>query len=72
MADELVTKDKIDVLTDHGSCEIHLSYGSVTKLSKKEEMDVLVVSAFPGGFFHHIDNNVRECIRDRKDFQPMP
>eukprot|EP00795_Rhopilema_esculentum_P000775 gene776-10504_t len=50
MANELVTKDKIDVLTDHGSCEIHLSYGSVTKLSKKEEVDVLVVSAFPNNY----------------------
>ena len=43
----LVTKDEIEVPTDHGLCKIQLSYGSVTKLRKDEGVDVLVISAFP-------------------------
>ena len=43
----LVTKDEIEVPTDHGLCKIQLSYGSVTKLSKEDGVDVLVISAFP-------------------------
>ena len=50
MADDnkgLVVKDRLEVPTDNGVCEIHLTYGSVTKLPKEDEVDVLVVSAFP-------------------------
>ena len=43
--------DKIEVPTSHGPCEIQLTYGSVTKLEREDEVDVLVVSAFPGGYF---------------------
>ena len=41
-------KDKIKVETHHGTCDIELMFGSVTKLSKEDEVDVLVVSAYPG------------------------
>ena len=47
MADLLLT-ERIDVETDHGHCEIHLNFGSITKLKKEDAVDVLVVSAFPG------------------------
>ena len=46
----LVTKDEIEVPTVQGLCKIQLSYGSVTKLSKDDEVDVLVISAFPSKF----------------------
>ncbi len=47
MAD-LMLVNKIEVPTSHGLCEIHLNFGSVTKLAKKDKVDVLVISAFPG------------------------
>ena len=40
--------DRLEVYTSNGECEIQLCFGSVTKLEKKEKVDVLVVSAFPG------------------------
>ena len=43
----LVTKDEIEVPAIQGLSKIQLSYGSVTKLSKEDEVDVLVISAFP-------------------------
>lgn len=51
----LITKDEIDVSTDHGSCKIQLTYGSVTKLAKEDGVDVLVVSAFPSMTFYTND-----------------
>ena len=53
----LLLKEKIQVETNHGPCEIHLNFGSITKLDKKDKVDVLVVSAFPGKFF------VRYCLK---------
>ena len=44
-------RDYIEVDTSHGACEIQLYFGSVTKLERKDKVDVLVVSAFPGGDF---------------------
>ena len=44
----LSLKEKIAVETKHGLCEIHLTFGSITKLERKDKVDVLVVSAFPG------------------------
>ncbi|XP_065058675.1 uncharacterized protein LOC135686383 isoform X2 [Rhopilema esculentum] len=46
----LLLKEKIQVETNHGPCEIHLNFGSITKLDKKDKVDVLVVSAFPGDY----------------------
>ena len=47
MAD-LILKEKIEVETNHGHCEIHLNFGSITKLKREDAVDVLVISAFPG------------------------
>ena len=47
----LLTKDEIEVATSNGPCKIQLAYGSVTSLPKEEEVDVLVVSAFPSKYF---------------------
>eukprot|EP00794_Sanderia_malayensis_P007284 gene7284-8097_t len=46
----LINKEKIQVKTENGQCEIDFVYGSVTKLEKKDEVDVLVVSAFPNNY----------------------
>ncbi len=43
----LPIKDRIEVPTNNGPCEIHLVYGSVTELQKEDEVDVLVISAYP-------------------------
>ena len=48
----LEVRDEIQVPTVNGICKIQLSYGSVTKLSKDEEVDVLVISAFPGTSYY--------------------
>ena len=47
MAD-LILKENIEVETNHGHCEIHLNFGSITKLKREDAVDVLVISAFPG------------------------
>ena len=47
----LQLRNEIEVDTSHGRCEIQLYFGSVTKLERKDKVDVLVVSAFPGGDF---------------------
>ena len=47
MAD-LLLKERIEVQTSHGQCEINLNFGSITKLKKEDAVDILVVSAFPG------------------------
>ena len=45
----LLLKDQLDVSTSHGTCQIQLCVGSVTKL--QEPVDVLIISAFPGKYF---------------------
>jgi len=49
MAD-LILKENIEVETNHGHCEIHLNFGSITKLKREDAVDVLVISAFPGDY----------------------
>jgi hypothetical protein len=38
----------LEVETDIGKCFIHLCIGDITALPKRDEVDVLVLSAFPG------------------------
>ena len=44
----LIIHDTISLTTASGVSRIQLCIGDITKLSKEEEVDVLVVSAFPG------------------------
>jgi len=46
----LQLRNEIEVDTSHGRCEIQLYFGSVTKLERKDKVDVLVVSAFPDDY----------------------
>ena len=55
MADILVA-DRIIVTSDIGNCEIHLCVGDIIKLPIKDKVDVLVISAFPGNNFIHVEN----------------
>ncbi len=54
---ELRVVDKIQLQNRN---EIQLAFGSVTKIGKDEEADVLVVSAFPSMFLL----NIHECKND--------
>eukprot|EP00794_Sanderia_malayensis_P007282 gene7282-8093_t len=75
---ELKLFDKIEVPTSHGPCEIHLNFGSVTKLAKSDKVDVLVVSAFPGDYsptrtsvigalFKDLDISVRSLSKNKEE-----
>ena len=44
----LVVHDTLTLTTDNGESKIQLCIGDITKLPKQDEVDVLVVSAFPG------------------------
>ena len=44
----LIVHDTISLTTSSGVSSIQLCIGDITKLSKEEQVDVLVVSAFPG------------------------
>ena len=46
----------LTVQTDIGTCFIELCIGDITALPKEDEVDVLVLSAFPGncGYTNHI------------------
>jgi len=44
----LIIHDTISLTTASGVSKIQLCIGDITKLSKEEQADVLVVSAFPG------------------------
>lgn len=69
----LITKDILEVSTDHGPCEIQLTYGSVTSLSKENEVDVLVVSAFPSKIVSATGpHNFSDYMNNRKDFILCP
>ncbi len=40
----------LEVETDIGKCFIELCIGDITALPKHDEVDVLVLSAFPGNY----------------------
>ena len=44
----LVVHDTLTLTTENGESKIQLCIGDITKLPKQDEVDVLVVSAFPG------------------------
>lgn len=44
------TCESIKVLTQNGECEIELCLGDITRLAKKDKVDVLMVSAFVGKY----------------------
>ena len=44
----LIVHDTLSLTTDNGVSKIQLCIGDITELPKKDEVDVLVVSAFPG------------------------
>ena len=44
----LQVADRLYVLTPAGEREIQLCLGDITKLSPKDQVDVLLISAFPG------------------------
>ena len=44
----LVVHDTLTLTTNNGESKIQLCIGDITKLPKQDEVDVLVVSAFPG------------------------
>ncbi|XP_027053931.1 uncharacterized protein LOC113681070 [Pocillopora damicornis] len=46
----LIVHDTISLTTSSGVSSIQLCIGDITKLSKEEQVDVLVVSAFPGDY----------------------
>ncbi|XP_068703080.1 uncharacterized protein [Montipora foliosa] len=46
----LVVHDTLSLTTDNGVSKIQLCIGDITKLAKEDEVDVLVVSAFPGDY----------------------
>lgn len=45
---ELILKDSIEIDGESGRCNIDLCFGDITKLQKKNRVDVILVSAFPG------------------------
>ena len=49
----LVVANSIKVLTQNGECQIDLCLGDITKLKKKDKVDVICVSAFRGKCMHH-------------------
>lgn len=46
----ILVKDSIIIEGEDGRHEIQLCFGDITKLSKKEKVDVVMVSAFPSKF----------------------
>nr|XP_054764463.1 uncharacterized protein LOC129271127 [Lytechinus pictus] len=48
--DGLIVENSIKVLTQNGVCQIDLCLGDITKLKKKDGVDVLIVSAFRGSY----------------------
>lgn len=46
----LVVANSIKVLTQNGECQIDLCLGDITKLKRKDKVDVICVSAFQGKF----------------------
>lgn len=44
----LIIHDALTLTTENGESKIQLCIGDITKLPKQDEVDVLVVSAFPG------------------------
>ncbi|XP_071476688.1 uncharacterized protein [Diadema antillarum] len=47
---ELIGHDVITVKTQEGDCQIQLCLGDITKLQKKEQVDVIFVSSFGGNY----------------------
>ena len=45
---EIIVVNTLEVETDIGKCQIQLCVGDITSLPKEDEVDVLVLSAFPG------------------------
>ena len=44
----LIIHDALTLTTENGESKIQLCIGDITKLPKQDEVDVLIVSAFPG------------------------
>eukprot|EP00795_Rhopilema_esculentum_P000773 gene772-10502_t len=74
----LAVVDRLEVDTSHGECEIQLCFGSVTKLEKKEKVDVLMVSAFPdiyapnpasviGALYTDLGISVEDLAKDKEE-----
>ena len=45
---EFVVHDTLKVLTQNGECCIELCLGDITKLKRKDKVDVIMVSSFRG------------------------
>lgn len=54
MAAGLITQNTLRLRTEIGICQIELCVGDITQLQRKDKVDVLVVSAFPGLSFANI------------------
>ncbi|XP_077977077.1 uncharacterized protein LOC144432686 [Glandiceps talaboti] len=74
----LYTEDSIRVQTQTGECRIDLCFGDITKLQKKDEVDVLLLSAFPGDYcatptsligalLRNLNLSVRDLARDKAE-----
>ena len=44
----MILQDELHVTTSDNNSTIQLYFGDITKLTKDEQVDVLVVSAYPG------------------------
>ncbi|XP_063963013.1 uncharacterized protein LOC129270950 [Lytechinus pictus] len=47
---ELIVANSIKVLTQNGECRVDLCLGDITRLPKKDAVDVIVISAFRGDY----------------------
>ena len=61
----LIVHDTISLTTSSGVSSIQLCIGDITKLSKEEQVDVLVVSAFPG----EVRCKQRRSTRPQEEFR---
>nr|XP_054763994.1 uncharacterized protein LOC129270701 isoform X1 [Lytechinus pictus] len=74
----LVVADSIKVLTQNGECQIDMCLGDITKLKRKDKVDVICVSAFAndyaatptsviGALKRTLDISVRNLARDKEE-----
>ncbi|XP_038064139.1 uncharacterized protein LOC119734684 [Patiria miniata] len=76
--DGFLVKDSLTVLTQNGECQIQLCLGDITRLKRKDKVDVILISAFRGDYaptptsvigalLRNLKIHVRELSRDKEE-----